>query len=41
MAVPMWWQRSAAGPVTMLPGPAYSNAAISSCSGVGVPVTAR
>jgi len=30
MALPMRWQRSAAIPVTMLPAPAYSNAAISS-----------
>src|SRR5208337_2139259 len=36
----MWWQRSAAGPVITLPLPAYSSAAISFWSVVGVPVRA-
>ena len=36
----MWWQRSAAGPVITLPLPAYSIAAISCWSVVGVPVKA-
>jgi len=36
----MWWQRSAAGPVITLLLPAYSIAAISCWSVVGVPVKA-
>ena len=36
----MWWLRSADGPVMMLPGPAYSSAAISCCKVVGAPVAA-
>jgi hypothetical protein len=35
-----WWQRSAAGPVITLSLPAYSSAAISCWSVVGVPVAA-
>jgi hypothetical protein len=34
------WLRSAAGPVTRLPSPAYSSAAISCCRVVGAPVAA-
>jgi hypothetical protein len=37
----MWCCRTAASPVTTLPGPAYSIAAISCWMSVGVPVVAR
>jgi hypothetical protein len=39
-SVRMSWLRSAAGPVTRLPSPAYSSAAISCCRVVGAPVAA-
>jgi len=39
-SVRIWWLRRAAGPVTMLPSPAYSSAAISCCRVVGAPVAA-